>query len=192
MLDRPEEQAIWTPRLAAEDWERADAIFTGDVDEEGAGRWKRRAGLEEAWTCRHGAIRFSCRFTSFRHVGAFPEQEAHWSFMRERLDAADGAPVAPQPLRLYRPCLADRGGGGRGGDACRRVEEGDRLGAREPGAIRPRRQADPLDRRRRAEIRRARGRGAAGATTASCSTRRNSAAGRRARSGTSSRTSPRC
>ena len=97
VLNRPEEQAIWTPRLAAEDWERADAIFTGDIDEEGAGRWKRRAGLEEAWTCAHGAIRFSCRFTSFRHVGVFPEQEPHWSFMRERLDAA----TAPSLLNLF-------------------------------------------------------------------------------------------
>jgi 23S rRNA (cytosine1962-C5)-methyltransferase len=91
-LDRPEEQAIWTPRLPPAEWERADAIFTGDVDEEGAGRWKRRAGLEESWQCRHGAIRFSCRFTSFRHVGAFPEQEAHFSFMRERLIAAGSTP----------------------------------------------------------------------------------------------------
>jgi len=91
-LDRPEEQAIWTPKLPPETWERADAVFTGDVDEEGAGRWKRRAGLAEFWECRHGPIRFSCRFTSFRHVGAFPEQEAHWSFMRERLMAAGGAP----------------------------------------------------------------------------------------------------
>ena len=91
-LDRPEEQAIWTPRLPPAEWERADAIFTGDVDQEGAGRWKRRAGLEESWTCRHGALRFSCRFTSFRHVGAFPEQEAHFSFMRERLSRAGATP----------------------------------------------------------------------------------------------------
>ena len=87
-LDRPEEQAIWTPRLPRADWERADAVFTGDVDEEGAGRWKRRAGLEESWLCRHGELRFSCRFTSFRHVGAFPEQEAHWAFVRDRLAGA--------------------------------------------------------------------------------------------------------
>jgi 23S rRNA (cytosine1962-C5)-methyltransferase len=97
VLNRPEEQAIWTPRLAATDWERADAIFTGDTDEGGAGRWKRRAGLEEAWACAHGAIRFSCRFTSFRHVGVFPEQEPHWSFMRERLDAA----ASPSLLNLF-------------------------------------------------------------------------------------------
>jgi len=92
-LDRPEEQAIWTPRLSANEWERADAIFTGNVDEEGAGRWKRRAGLEESWVCKHGPLRFSCRLTSFRHVGVFPEQEAHWAFMRERLLNAGTAPA---------------------------------------------------------------------------------------------------
>ncbi len=91
-LIRPEEQAIWTPHLPDETWSRADATFTGDVDEEGAGRWKRREGLGEAWPCRHGALRFECRFTSFRHVGAFPEQEAHWAFMRERLTLAEGKP----------------------------------------------------------------------------------------------------
>ena len=92
LLDRPEEQAIWTPRLSKSEWENADAIFTGDLDEEGAGRGKRRAGLDEAWECQHGAIRFICRFTSFRHVGAFPEQEAHFSFMRDQLRKANGPP----------------------------------------------------------------------------------------------------
>ncbi len=97
LLDRPEEQAIWTPRLAKSAWEKADAVFTGDVDEEGAGRWKRRAGLDVSWTCRHGALRFECRFTSFRHVGAFPEQEAHVPFMRERLAASS----SPSLLNLF-------------------------------------------------------------------------------------------
>jgi 23S rRNA (cytosine1962-C5)-methyltransferase len=96
-LDRPEEQAMWSPRLDATAWGRADAIFTGDIDEEGAGRWKRRAGLDESWMCRHGALRFNCRFTSFRHVGAFPEQEAHWAFMRERLAARK----SPALLNLF-------------------------------------------------------------------------------------------
>ena len=89
-LNRPEEQAIWTPKLPPAAWEDADATFTGDVDEEGAGRWNRRPGLGESWTCRHGALTFACRFTSFRHVGAFPEQEAHFSYMRQRLAEAPG------------------------------------------------------------------------------------------------------
>ena len=101
ILNRPEEQAIWTPRLAGAEWDKADAIFTGDTDEEGAGRWKRRNGLDEAWTCRHGSIRFSCRFTSFRHVGAFPEQAAHWSWMLSRLEVERAAGRRPSLLNLF-------------------------------------------------------------------------------------------
>ncbi len=92
LLDRPEEQAMWSPRLDRSEWEKADAVFTGDVDEEGAGRWKRRAGLADAWTCRHGALRYECRLTAFRHVGAFPEQEAHFAYLRARLEKAGGTP----------------------------------------------------------------------------------------------------
>lgn len=87
-LVRPEEQAIWTPRLADERWNGADAIFTGATEEEGAGRWQRRPGLGEAWQCRHGDLGFVCRFTSFRHVGVFPEQEAHWRDLQARIAAA--------------------------------------------------------------------------------------------------------
>lgn len=97
-LIRPEEQAIWAPRLPDATWDKADAAFTGDTDEEGAGRWKRRAGLDEEWICRHGALKFACRFTSFRHVGAFPEQEAHWRVMQERLPAMG---EKPQVLNLF-------------------------------------------------------------------------------------------
>ncbi|WP_051631235.1 class I SAM-dependent methyltransferase [Afifella pfennigii] len=89
LLDRPEEQAMWAPSLPASAWQKADAVFTGDVEEEGAGRWKQRAEAPD-WTCRHGALRFSCRLTSFRHVGVFPEQEAQWRFIAESLGERPG------------------------------------------------------------------------------------------------------
>jgi 23S rRNA (cytosine1962-C5)-methyltransferase len=96
-LVRPEEQAIWSPRLDEAVWDKADAVFTGDTEEEGAGRWKRQPDTPEAWHCAHEAIRFICRLTSFRHVGAFPEQAAHWVWMNERLA---GAPAGHQPRLL--------------------------------------------------------------------------------------------
>lgn len=91
-LVRPEEQAIWSPRLGPEVWDRADAVFTGDVEEEGPGRWKFAKPVAETWPMSYGAIRFGCRFTSFRHTGVFPEQEAHWRWMADRIREA-GRPV---------------------------------------------------------------------------------------------------
>ena len=103
---RPEEQALWSPRLPTRDWDAADAVFTGDVEEEGPGRWRFARELPETWTMRFGPARFSCRFTSFRHVGVFPEQAAHWSAMRADIAARVAArPSAegrrPRLLNLF-------------------------------------------------------------------------------------------
>jgi 23S rRNA (cytosine1962-C5)-methyltransferase len=79
---RPEGQAIWRRALPARDWQNVDAVFTGDTDEEGMGRWRfPRQPLGETWPMRHDGIDYLGRFTSFRHVGVFPEQASHWDFM---------------------------------------------------------------------------------------------------------------
>jgi len=86
---RPEGQAIWQPAWDEAEWEKADAIFTGDTDEEGMGRWRfPRIPLGETWPMRHGDIAYLGRFTSFRHVGVFPEQASHWDHMRGLIEAA--------------------------------------------------------------------------------------------------------
>jgi 23S rRNA (cytosine1962-C5)-methyltransferase len=90
---RPEGQAIWRKTLPAEEWQRADAVFTGNTDEEGMGRWRfPKAPLGETWPMRHDGIDYLGRFTSFRHVGVFPEQASHWDHM-EALIRAAGRPV---------------------------------------------------------------------------------------------------
>ena len=87
---RPEGQAIWQPALAPKDWERVDAIFTGDTDEEGMGRWRFPGEpLGETWPMRHDGIDYLGRFTSFRHVGVFPEQASHWSHMEGLIRSAE-------------------------------------------------------------------------------------------------------
>ena len=79
---RPEGQAIWWRALPESEWNRADAIFTGDTDEEGMGRWRfPKAPLGEIWPMKHDGIHYLGRFTSFRHVGVFPEQTSHWAHM---------------------------------------------------------------------------------------------------------------
>jgi len=90
---RPEGQAIWRRALPEAEWRKADAVFTGDTDEEGMGRWRfPRAPLGETWPMRHDGMDYLGRFTSFRHVGVFPEQASHWDHMAA-LIAAVGRPV---------------------------------------------------------------------------------------------------
>ena len=86
---RPEGQAIWQRALPEAEWNRADAIFTGDTDEEGMGRWRfPRAALGETWPMRHDGVDYLGRFTSFRHVGVFPEQGSHWDHMAGLIEGA--------------------------------------------------------------------------------------------------------
>jgi 23S rRNA (cytosine1962-C5)-methyltransferase len=86
---RPEGQAIWLKALPARDWENADAVFTGDTDEEGMGRWRfPKAPLGETWPMRHDGLAYLGRFTSFRHVGVFPEQASHWDHLAGLIAAA--------------------------------------------------------------------------------------------------------
>lgn len=89
---RPEAQAIWTPRLAESVWESADALFTGIGEEESDGRWRMKKPLGETWPLTYDGIPFLGRFTSFRHVGVFPEQATHWQWL-EGLIRNAGRPV---------------------------------------------------------------------------------------------------
>ena len=89
LVDRPEAQALWQ-RAAPDLWTGADAVFTGDTDEEGAGRWQfadpRRA---TTWPLAHEGVAYHGRFTAFRHVGVFPEQAPHWAAMVDAIRTAE-------------------------------------------------------------------------------------------------------
>ncbi|WP_422536345.1 RsmD family RNA methyltransferase [Bartonella apis] len=87
---RPEGQALWQPALSEKDWQDVDAIFTGNTDEEGMGRWNfPKLPLGETWPLSWDGMSFLGRFTSFRHVGVFPEQDAHWRFMEKLIKKAN-------------------------------------------------------------------------------------------------------
>ncbi|UNE54248.1 class I SAM-dependent methyltransferase [Bartonella machadoae] len=83
---RPEGQALWKPALSQKHWDDVDALFTGNREEEGVGRWHfPKKPLGETWPLAWNGLSFLGRFTSFRHVGVFPEQDAHWRFMEEQI-----------------------------------------------------------------------------------------------------------
>jgi 23S rRNA (cytosine1962-C5)-methyltransferase len=86
---RPEAQALWSRGLPDSEWNKADAVFTGDTDEDGIGRWAfPRVPLGETWPMKLLGVDFHGRLTSFRHVGVFPEQIAHWRWMADRIREA--------------------------------------------------------------------------------------------------------
>ena len=50
VVDRPEPQALWQPRLPPDRWQAADAVFSSDGDDEG-GRWRSNRTIPESWPC---------------------------------------------------------------------------------------------------------------------------------------------
>jgi len=89
IIRRPEGQAIWLPTGSQEDWATANAVFTGNTDEEGQGRWHYpRGDLKETWPLAFDGLPYLGRFTSFRHTGVFPEQAVHWRPIRWICDDA--------------------------------------------------------------------------------------------------------
>ena len=90
LIDRPEGQALWPSQLSQSDWAKADAAFTGNTEEEGMGRWRfDQTPLGETWPMiqpsEAGDVSYLGRFTSFRHVGVFPEQAPHWNYMAKQI-----------------------------------------------------------------------------------------------------------
>lgn len=84
---RPEPQAMGKRHLKRSVWERANAVFSGDTEEEGPGRWKFSGNVSETWEMGYGPVKYLGRFMSFRHVGVFPEQAAHWDWVNGKIRA---------------------------------------------------------------------------------------------------------
>lgn len=102
LIVRPEGQAIWQKTLPRERWQAADAVFTGDTDEEGLGRWQFRDRQQgETFPMQWDGMPYWGRFTSFRHTGVFPEQAAHWRYMEEQLARFSGKGEPPRVLNLF-------------------------------------------------------------------------------------------
>ena len=94
---RPEPQCFWKPRDQTT-FERANAVFDPQQEEEDAGRWRfDEQGPIDSFPLAWRDVRFTGRFTPFRHLAFFPEQAANW----EWLDARIRTLQRPKVLNLF-------------------------------------------------------------------------------------------
>jgi len=87
VLDRPEVNAQGPASLPEKAWKAASH---GRFEEDGSagGKWILKPGFPETWICEHGGKskwKAICKAGPFKHVGIFPEQERHWSFLQKAL-----------------------------------------------------------------------------------------------------------
>jgi 23S rRNA (cytosine1962-C5)-methyltransferase len=88
---RPEPQCLWRPSLAESVWEAADAVFDPEGEED-AGRWRFSGSPAAPFELGWRGVRFKGRFTSFRHLGFFPEQAANWDWLEARVRTSGNPP----------------------------------------------------------------------------------------------------
>ena len=118
IVDRPEPQALWTPRLAKSEWVKAHAVFSASAEDEEKGRWRIDQPVPESWPIRlslsnpnapsgrlraaesEGAnVKLLCKMQGLWHLGLFPEQVPHWQWMLDRMAAVKDGP--PRVLNLF-------------------------------------------------------------------------------------------
>lgn len=84
---RPEIQADFKPGWPYDQWlEMAHWEFEEQSSTQG--RWLNiKPHAPEQWLISYGNLNFGLKLTQFKHVGLFPEQQANWCFIKERVSA---------------------------------------------------------------------------------------------------------
>lgn len=97
ILARPDPEALWTKNLSEDFWSKADALFTRHGS---SGSWKTKKDFPKNWNIEFGGLVLELRPTSFKHVGLFPEQLSHWTWLSEKL-TSNTKNQPPRVLNLF-------------------------------------------------------------------------------------------
>ena len=101
---RPEPQAVWDKAMSKQEWERqAHVRFVPNSSY--AGTWEKYKTMPDKWEIGYDLpngprINFHLSLTTFKHVGVFPEQAAHWDYIYEKMKVMKGS-SAPKFLNLF-------------------------------------------------------------------------------------------
>jgi 23S rRNA (cytosine1962-C5)-methyltransferase len=84
---RPEIQADFKPGWPYAQWlDMAHWEFEEQSSTQGS--WLNiKSHAPEQWLIAYGNLNFGLKLTKFKHVGLFPEQQANWRFIKERVSA---------------------------------------------------------------------------------------------------------
>ncbi|MBS0250717.1 MAG: class I SAM-dependent methyltransferase [Proteobacteria bacterium] len=111
VVDRPEPQALWQPKLAKSEWAKANAVFSASGEDDEKGKWRIDKPVPDAWPVRlaleqssrgeagSSNVTMLCKLAGLWHLGLFPEQEPHWRWMLEHLAKVKGE--TPRVLNLF-------------------------------------------------------------------------------------------
>jgi 23S rRNA (cytosine1962-C5)-methyltransferase len=84
---RPELQADFKPGWSFSQWQDL-AHWEFEEQSSTQGRWKIiKPNTPEHWVISYQKLNFDLKLTKFKHVGLFPEQQANWRFIKERVGA---------------------------------------------------------------------------------------------------------
>lgn len=87
IVDRPEIEANWEPKINKAEWLKSDWRF---YEEKGKkGHWTNKSNAPEEWTINYSyqnlSLEFNLKSTAFKHLGIFPEQAENWKFMQREI-----------------------------------------------------------------------------------------------------------
>lgn len=92
-LIRPEAEAVWSPMMNTEEWQKAAAEFIPSAEENG-GHWKLLKKLPDSWKLRYRNLTLKAMLSNSKQLGVFPEQACHWDWVMERIRNAN------QPVKV--------------------------------------------------------------------------------------------
>ena len=91
---RPEPQAVWDKSLSESEWQKRSTIdFVARSSN--SGDWIKHKPIPDNWTLKYNYLNVTCnlKFTSFKHVGIFPEQAVNWDYISSICKANKGLKV---------------------------------------------------------------------------------------------------
>jgi 23S rRNA (cytosine1962-C5)-methyltransferase len=99
VVDRPEPQALWQPRLPKANWAKANAVFSASGEDDEKGKWRIDKPVPDAWPVKIDDVTMLCKLAGLWHLGLFPEQQPHWQWMLEHIARVKGE--TPRVLNLF-------------------------------------------------------------------------------------------